>query len=448
MHNDGIFNAAGTSATSAQEIAVECLLKPGIGKRLAKDDDKVRKVVKDVYRTHWLHARDLVHEGKAKKDDFYVFVGYCGWVPEQLQNEITSGSWYAMAAAGHAVMEELETLRAKHLQAGNVVEDGVDTWNSMMHRIGRDVLEDDEDQGGRRRVAYDRTLADELLREWIAARLTALPTSSRIFDFRKIRAREAAVKLQLKGTETIAPGALLAGRAVGPDFLLENQCLHRSLQLIVAADDANDVFVLATLNRPTTRQVQLTSQPEDDYERRWLRSVAYGGDTANNNIVWIKLGDLPVSDSKAKALPGPAGVMDSYTPYICDGAEVAKAVGSQRCDIEEILAISGVTVFQKQELLRLLGTGALIPLDHANFPWDELFALHRHTHGHDNGLRIYNHALTLHGLDPQNPVPRDPILEAHLDDTTALADRAFTAFSPYVLAYSGLGDLPPGVSTT
>jgi putative AlgH/UPF0301 family transcriptional regulator len=44
-------------------------------------------------------ALALVKAGEAKKEDFWVFSGYCGWGPGQIEAEIERGSWHVAAAS-------------------------------------------------------------------------------------------------------------------------------------------------------------------------------------------------------------------------------------------------------------------------------------------------------------------------------------------------------------
>ena len=44
-------------------------------------------------------ALALVGAGEAKKEDFWVFSGYCGWGPGQIEAEIERGSWHVAAAS-------------------------------------------------------------------------------------------------------------------------------------------------------------------------------------------------------------------------------------------------------------------------------------------------------------------------------------------------------------
>ena len=55
-------------------------------------------IIKGVAYTTLDGAKALVDEGLGKKSDFWVFVGYAGWAPRQLQGEVERDSWFLASA--------------------------------------------------------------------------------------------------------------------------------------------------------------------------------------------------------------------------------------------------------------------------------------------------------------------------------------------------------------
>jgi putative transcriptional regulator len=54
-------------------------------------------VMKDIQWTSFESAKQLVKEGIATPEDFWVFCGYAGWGPSQLMGELDRKSWYTVA---------------------------------------------------------------------------------------------------------------------------------------------------------------------------------------------------------------------------------------------------------------------------------------------------------------------------------------------------------------
>ena len=52
-----------------------------------------REVTRGVYLISFDKAQELVSAGQAQTSDFMLFLGYCGWVQNQLQGELNVGVW-------------------------------------------------------------------------------------------------------------------------------------------------------------------------------------------------------------------------------------------------------------------------------------------------------------------------------------------------------------------
>jgi len=69
----------GFSVLAGKPLDVECLTAlDGVS-----DEDGFTKVVKGIRRCSFDTAKRLVAEGRARREDFWVFVGYAGWSPQQ-----------------------------------------------------------------------------------------------------------------------------------------------------------------------------------------------------------------------------------------------------------------------------------------------------------------------------------------------------------------------------
>jgi putative AlgH/UPF0301 family transcriptional regulator len=128
-------------------------------------------VLPGVSFTTFEHARALVEAGEARKTDFVLYVGYCGWGADQLQGEYDRGDWAIVSSPSELLRELIEESRAGPLSLSGhedsplsaPLDDGMARWETLMRCIGR-----------KQTVAQaKRSLADDHLRVWIRTHLEA-----------------------------------------------------------------------------------------------------------------------------------------------------------------------------------------------------------------------------------------------------------------------------------
>ena len=170
-------------------------------------------VIKGVQQTSLDAAKALIAAGKAKREDFWLFVGYAGWAPQQLQGEVERDSWFLAQASGGALLAEL-------LQQGTelpppseqaTAADGLATWGKLMRQIGR----------GAEVERTEGELADRMLGQWVEQRL--LPKAEKDAD--------GDADADGDGGELV--GTLLRSGRDSLAFMLDEQFLHKSLSLVV-----------------------------------------------------------------------------------------------------------------------------------------------------------------------------------------------------------------------
>lgn len=119
-------------------------------------------------------ARALVALGQAKRDEFLVLAGYCGWAPGQLQAELDRGRGWITAAAGRdallgdvgetqaQISSRLEAARQRGQRPSAAdVGDGVRAWQRLLAEVN--VTD------GR---GEDTGHSDAVLQQWIDRSLT------------------------------------------------------------------------------------------------------------------------------------------------------------------------------------------------------------------------------------------------------------------------------------
>jgi putative AlgH/UPF0301 family transcriptional regulator len=92
-------------------------------------------VMKDICWTTFEAAKRLGKAGVAKPSDFWVFVGYAGWGPGQLLEELGRKSWYMVATDSQTLLKEL----ARQTSGADPRDAGLYTWALLMTMIGRSV---------------------------------------------------------------------------------------------------------------------------------------------------------------------------------------------------------------------------------------------------------------------------------------------------------------------
>ncbi|KAJ1446833.1 hypothetical protein M885DRAFT_472387 [Pelagophyceae sp. CCMP2097] len=389
---------------SEREAVVDCL-----GTRSFEGS---RQVVKGLWLTSFDDAKAAVRSGGATKSDFVAFAGYAGWAPGQLQGEVDRNSWFVAATSGRALVEELATAQAGAAGSAQTVDDGLQTWHSLMARIGRADAAPASGDG-----AFD----DGMLRQWIKARLASQggADAAAFAESAAARLRAAAALARLTdATGAIIPGRVLRGCAVAGDFLLEQQFLHKSVLLLLASQA--DVVVCVVLNRPTRRSVTVRAPGPGGGAVEKSRRVAFGGDFsiqgAPGGVVWLKRGALDGA-TRTERLPGANGDI-----HVVGADDVVAALSGDALRVSDVLALAGVVALPRAELERLLGAGALKAV--AGVDWDAVWDLH--ANDSPLGLREDGRALWAN----TGPPPADDADEDH----ARLADGALRRYVDTFLA--------------
>lgn len=99
-----------------------------------RDDfgDLSREVTRGVYLMSFDQAQELVNQGRAHTSDFMLFLGYCGWIHNQLQGELNVGVWKMASVDSRKLIRELreETMELRRLpQLG--LDDGIGVWRHL-----------------------------------------------------------------------------------------------------------------------------------------------------------------------------------------------------------------------------------------------------------------------------------------------------------------------------
>lgn len=336
-------------------------------------------VIKGVSVTSLEGAKALVAAGQAKKEDFWVTVGYSGWAPGQLQMEVdTRDSWYLASAAGDTLLRELlqqaKDLPPPSASSGAISAQaliGIDTWARLMRQIGR----------GADVAASEGVLADRMLAAWVRARL--LPATKGKPSANGDGTPDEAPSTPSAPPPKVATGTVLCSMvpAAGPSsrILLDDQFLHKALLVVLdqgkAAEGMEELAdALAglvggqnvkmiggtgepvracVLNRPTNNLVRFNTAGNP------RRRVPFCGNSpiragpllaasGGTGQLWLHhrsdLGGTPLGDSGLFLLP-PEGMV----PLLQSG----------EADASDVLVISAVVEFGRAELTSMICDGEM-----------------------------------------------------------------------------------------
>lgn len=312
-------------------------------------------VIKGVSYTTLEGAQALVEEGEASKSDFWVFVGYAGWAPQQLEGEVERDSWFLASADSGTLLKELlrQGTDLPPPSSGVLPGDGLATWEKLMESIGR--VDQVESSRG--------SLADRMLSEWCRVRL--VPPALKSAD-------EPSGEADVAGSTIVEVGTVLRSGEPASRFVLSDQFLHKAL-LLVVHELPDGTAVCVVLNRPTANLVQLHSDGEP------RRCVSFGGDGRlrgsglgidANGLMWLC--QRPTLQNLALATMGtPIGASGVQRVPALEAAEQIKD-GVMKLD--DFLLVSGLVCFEPDELREMLANGELhtVPRPASLWPrvWD------------------------------------------------------------------------------
>eukprot|EP00931_Biecheleriopsis_adriatica_P119772 TRINITY_DN94968_c0_g1_i1.p1 TRINITY_DN94968_c0_g1~~TRINITY_DN94968_c0_g1_i1.p1 ORF type:complete len:552 (-),score=126.03 TRINITY_DN94968_c0_g1_i1:34-1629(-) len=272
---------------------------------LEKFADKSRCVIKGIFVMSLVQARFLVALGQARREDFMVLVGYTGWAPGQLQDELDRGGAWVLGAADRGLLlglegqddalsltERLEAACSRSTEASRAdqtVGDGIYHWQQLFSAL--------QPEAAKNLDSEDEVHNDEMIRLWIDAYLRK-PES----------AAASQARPGLATGETIAAGTILRGsasqwllgRPAGnwpsrgrPDpWRVPGQYLHKAVLMVVETAEADRPTSLVLLNGP---QIAETT----DSKRA---PVLFGGPSSSARDAGLML-----------PLPGGGGIVGTFT---------------------------------------------------------------------------------------------------------------------------------------
>mmetsp|Transcript_4553 Transcript_4553/g.6564 ORF Transcript_4553/g.6564 Transcript_4553/m.6564 type:complete len:697 (+) Transcript_4553:60-2150(+) len=337
-----VYFGGDVEGTGAQRPDIICL-------HSLKDERAIKAsnlVMNDIQWTTFENAKKLVKEGVASVSDFWTFVGYAGWGPDQLKGELERNSWYMVATDSQTLLQELAR------QADDPRDAGLETWTLLMNMIGR------SETAKEHATPFD----DLMLKEWAFQNLLSEAgdggAGKQQRDPNEFNTRPQLVQTLLdlikrKGEPTTnigepKEGALVAASGVDRSpFLLEKQEYHKSIVLILKEDELATIGVI--LNRVSTKGVDVQIDDKKTGGRRVVNiPLRFGGPYSiqgSQSLLWIHCKEL----LRQAKIGHPIGGDEKNGIWKCTAEDVTKAIAQGLARPEEFLVVSGVSVWPKME---------------------------------------------------------------------------------------------------
>jgi putative AlgH/UPF0301 family transcriptional regulator len=226
--------------------------------------DVSREVINGIYFTSIQHAKDLVAEGIAKTNDFWVFSGFIEWEQGDLLKEIEMGNWRTVATDASVVRRGLKILADD--EAVDVEYAGVQTWAMLMDMIHQKTEHTNMDANVKKFMHKTMdNFDDKMLKEWAKKYLcfTEAPLFLQDGDKEKEERDNEVEKVIATVTGILMPGTIIRGASTGHPFLFSEQEFHKSLILIV--QDDHELSVGLILNHPSRKTFDLSYRDESNF---------------------------------------------------------------------------------------------------------------------------------------------------------------------------------------
>jgi putative AlgH/UPF0301 family transcriptional regulator len=301
-----------------------------------------REVMNGIYFTSFQNAQELVRNGLATSNDFWVFCGFVSWGNGELRDEIEDGIWHAISTDSHTVKKGLRILSAG--DEANIEDCGVRTWSMLLSMLGKGTLIDS--------ISKEPSLLfdDLMLNVWSTRNLVFKEPPKFLRD--KVHTISDRSKSTLK--DEIVPGTIVRGSIKDAPFLLSDQEYHKSLILIIQNDGISTGVLL---NHPSTRSFDLSFQENHSFFQQQLNvcfPLRFGGtygdqiegpsEIINQPMFFLHMND----ELKQKHIGEPVGESVPNGIWKCSMEEVIDTISTGIATAEDFLVIDGICIWSQE----------------------------------------------------------------------------------------------------
>ena len=347
-------------------------------------------LMNDLQWTTFSNAQKMVQDQLAQPNQFWLFCGYAGWGPTQLEGELDRQSWYMLATDSNTILKELKRLAD---QGADPREAGIETWDLLMRMIGK--TETAQQYAG----GFD----DLMLKEWAFQNLLHQQTFLSVADDGKLRTTPLSQDPPIQSTpelpndidddpidkligrlsalaryQDVTEGMLVrASSKERSPWLLEGQEYHKSIILVLKDND--EISIGAMLNRPAAQgiDIQMTDNSTGESKRIQI-PLRFGGQFAvkgTEPLLWLhSKSELKRAKIGSPFVSRPEGI------WKCTSKDITQAIESGIATPSDFMVVSGVTVWTKGDkgLARGIqgeikkGTFEVVPFEKTQAVWDIL----------------------------------------------------------------------------
>jgi len=99
-------------------------------------DPSAIEILPSIYLSNVDECQQLIDQCKLGQSDMRIMVGYCGWAPNQLEQECSAGAWWPCACSSSVIFSGSENFSK------------IDYWRDVIKLCGGDVLAEAEQRTG------------------------------------------------------------------------------------------------------------------------------------------------------------------------------------------------------------------------------------------------------------------------------------------------------------
>jgi putative AlgH/UPF0301 family transcriptional regulator len=316
--------------------------------KMTESQSESSQIIPGLYFCSLQEARQMVTDGAAQRDDFWVFSGFQTWDRRELEQEIKEGAWYSISTDANVVNK-----------SHRILKDGSKDGYSSGHRIWRILMRlIGQRQRQHQHASKASTFCDRMLQEWSKKNLEFDGPPRFAQEKEKEDHGDVSAFLQ---SDLIKAGSMIQATPMcsRSSTLMSDQQFHQSTILILQDDAKMTVGVM--LNMPSSIGIELWMKNEEGslFENDLVTiPLRFGGSLGGapfrvESTSYCEEKDplfsLHMSPHLRKAKIGEPVGDNVNGVWKCSFAELSDAIEEGVGFVEDFSIIDGICVWNKDE---------------------------------------------------------------------------------------------------